>query len=314
MKVKIEVTPDLDVLFGDNNENINLIEDEFGIQIGLLSDSVVLSGSKGGITKVERIFEEYEILRNQGVDFLDVDFNSILKKIASDPSASLVKLIEKRTSVKSKKSVQPRSANQKSYIESIENNDMVFGVGPAGCGKTYLSVAMAVEALESKKVNRIILVRPAVEAGEKLGFLPGTLQEKIDPYLRPLYDALHDLIEPDRLSKMFEKNIIEIAPLAFMRGRTLSDSFIILDEAQNTTNEQMKMFLTRLGNNSKAVITGDITQIDLPISSRSGLLEAIDILKEVEGIHFTFFDDTDIVRHPLVQKIVKAYDSKKVKI
>ena len=314
MKVKIEVTPDLDVLFGDNNENINLIEDEFGIQIGLLSDSVVLSGSKGGITKVERIFEEYEILRNQGVDFLDVDFNSILKKIASDPSASLVKLIEKRTSVKSKKSVQPRSANQKSYIESIENNDMVFGVGPAGCGKTYLSVAMAVEALESKKVNRIILVRPAVEAGEKLGFLPGTLQEKIDPYLRPLYDALHDLIEPDRLSKMFEKNIIEIAPLAFMRGRTLSDSFIILDEAQNTTTEQMKMFLTRLGNNSKAVITGDITQIDLPISSKSGLLEAIDILKEVEGIHFTFFDDTDIVRHPLVQKIVKAYDSKKVKI
>jgi phosphate starvation-inducible PhoH-like protein len=314
LKVKIEVTPDLDVLFGDNNENINLIEDEFGIQIGLLSDSVVLSGSKGGITKVERIFEEYEILRNQGVDFLDVDFNSILKKIASDPSASLVKLIEKRTSVKSKKSVQPRSANQKSYIESIENNDMVFGVGPAGCGKTYLSVAMAVEALESKKVNRIILVRPAVEAGEKLGFLPGTLQEKIDPYLRPLYDALHDLIEPDRLSKMFEKNIIEIAPLAFMRGRTLSDSFIILDEAQNTTTEQMKMFLTRLGNNSKAVITGDITQIDLPISSKSGLLEAIDILKEVEGIHFTFFDDTDIVRHPLVQKIVKAYDSKKVKI
>jgi len=207
--------------------------------------------------------------------------------------------------------VQPRSINQRKYVEAIEQNDMVFGVGPAGTGKTYLAVAMAVAAINTKKVNRIVLVRPAVEAGEKLGFLPGSLQEKVDPYLRPLYDALYDLLEPEKVDKMLEKNVIEVAPLAFMRGRTLNDAFIIMDEAQNTTIEQMKMFLTRMGNNSKAVITGDITQIDLPNPRRSGLLDAINILDAVEGIQFCHFEDCDVVRHALVQRIVRAYESAK---
>jgi phosphate starvation-inducible PhoH-like protein len=191
---------------------------------------------------------------------------------------------------------------------------MVFGIGPAGTGKTYLAVAMAISALLSKRVNRIILARPAVEAGERLGFLPGTLQDKIDPYLRPLYDALYDLLEPEKVDRYLEKNVIEIAPIAFMRGRTLNDSFVILDEAQNTTSEQMKMFVTRLGFNSKAVITGDITQIDLPNARRSGLLEVIDVLKNVEGLNFAYFDDGDVVRHHLVQRIIRAYDDHKNRI
>jgi phosphate starvation-inducible PhoH-like protein len=200
--------------------------------------------------------------------------------------------------------------NQRRYLDAIEKYDMVFGIGPAGTGKTYLAVAMAVSALNNKKVNRIILARPAVEAGERLGFLPGTLQEKVDPYLRPLYDALYDLMDQERVDRYLEKNVIEIAPIAFMRGRTLNDSFIILDEAQNTTSEQMKMFVTRLGFNSKAVITGDITQIDLPNARRSGLLEATDVLKGVDGISFNFFGEEDVVRHHLVQRIVRAYDER----
>ncbi|MFZ0645734.1 MAG: PhoH family protein, partial [Candidatus Acidiferrales bacterium] len=202
----------------------------------------------------------------------------------------------------------PKSTNQKHYIEALEAYDMVFAIGPGGTGKTYLAVAMAVTALLSKQVNRIILARPAVEAGERLGFLPGTLQEKVDPYMRPLYDALHDLLEADKLESFLEKGIIEVAPLAFMRGRTLNDSFVILDEAQNTTSEQMKMFLTRLGFNSKAVITGDVTQIDLPESRRSGLIEAIEIVGKIEGISLVYFDERDVVRHNLVQRIIKAYD------
>jgi phosphate starvation-inducible protein PhoH and related proteins len=200
--------------------------------------------------------------------------------------------------------------NQRRYIDAIEKYDMVFGIGPAGTGKTYLAVAMAVSALNAKKVSRIILARPAVEAGERLGFLPGTLQEKVDPYLRPLYDALYDLMEPERVDRFLEKNVIEIAPIAFMRGRTLNDSFIILDEAQNTTPEQMKMFVTRMGFNSKAVITGDVTQIDLPNARRSGLLEAAEVLKPVEGIFFNYFTEEDVVRHHLVQRIVRAYDER----
>jgi len=214
----------------------------------------------------------------------------------------------KQRSTGVKRMVQPRSLNQRTYLEAIEQNDMVFGVGPAGTGKTYLAVAMAVAALAAKKVSRIVLVRPAVEAGERLGFLPGTLQEKVDPYLRPLYDALYDLLEPERVDKMLERNVIEVAPLAFMRGRTLNDAFIIMDEAQNTTSEQMKMFVTRLGNNAKAVITGDVTQIDLPNPRKSGLLEAIDVLKGVEGIHFCHFEHGDVVRHQLVQRIIRAYE------
>jgi phosphate starvation-inducible PhoH-like protein len=213
-----------------------------------------------------------------------------------------------------KRTVQPKSINQRRYLETIEKNDMVFGIGPAGTGKTYLAVAMAISALVSKRVNRIILARPAVEAGERLGFLPGTLQEKVDPYLRPLYDALYDMLEPEKVDRYLEKNVIEVAPIAFMRGRTLNDSFIILDEAQNTTGEQMKMFLTRMGFNSKAVITGDITQIDLPSAKRSGLIEAMEILKGVEGISFVHFDETDVVRHHLVQRIVRAYEDNKNRV
>jgi phosphate starvation-inducible PhoH-like protein len=209
-----------------------------------------------------------------------------------------------------KRQVQPKSMNQRRYLDAIEKYDMVFGIGPAGTGKTYLAVAMAVSALNNKKVNRIVLARPAVEAGERLGFLPGTLQEKVDPYLRPLYDALYDLMDPEKVDRFLEKNVIEIAPIAFMRGRTLNDSFIILDEAQNTTSEQMKMFVTRLGFSSKAVITGDITQIDLPNARKSGLVEAAEILKAVEGVSFNYFTEEDVVRHHLVQRIIRAYDEK----
>jgi phosphate starvation-inducible PhoH-like protein len=207
-----------------------------------------------------------------------------------------------------KKILAPKSVNQRRYLEAIERNDMVFGIGPAGTGKTYLAVAMAVSALINKQVARIILTRPAVEAGERLGFLPGTLQEKVDPYLRPLYDALYDMLEADRVEKLLEKNVIEVAPIAFMRGRTLNDSFIILDEAQNSTPEQIKMVLTRLGFNSKMVINGDVTQIDLPNARRSGLIEATEVLRGVEGISFVQFDDKDVVRHTLVQRIVRSYE------
>jgi len=233
----------------------------------------------------------------------------------ADPKATLRGLAEAgRQRSFGRRTVQPKSVNQRRYLEAIEKYDMVFGIGPAGTGKTYLAVAMAISALLAKRVNRIILARPAVEAGERLGFLPGTLQDKIDPYLRPLYDALYDMLDPEKVDRYLEKNVIEIAPIAFMRGRTLNDSFVILDEAQNTTSEQMKMFVTRLGFNSKAVITGDITQIDLPSARRSGLLEAADVLKKVEGLTFVYFDEGDVVRHHLVQRIIRAYDEHKTRV
>jgi phosphate starvation-inducible protein PhoH and related proteins len=235
--------------------------------------------------------------------------------LTADSSATLRGLADAgRQRSLGRRMVQPKSVNQRRYVEAIEKHDMVFGIGPAGTGKTYLAVAMAISALLAKRVNRIILARPAVEAGERLGFLPGTLQDKIDPYLRPLYDALYDMLDPEKVDRYLEKNVIEIAPIAFMRGRTLNDSFVILDEAQNTTSEQMKMFVTRLGFNSKAVITGDITQIDLPNARRSGLLEAIDILKRVEGLTFVHFDESDVVRHHLVQRIIRAYDEHKTHV
>jgi phosphate starvation-inducible protein PhoH and related proteins len=229
--------------------------------------------------------------------------------VISDTSTSLRALVEsgKQRSF-GKKVITPKTLTQRRYMDAIEHHDMVFGIGPAGTGKTYLAVAMAVGALLAKRFSRIILTRPAVEAGERLGFLPGTLQEKIDPYLRPLYDALYDMIDPEKIEKLLERNTIEIAPLAFMRGRTLSDAFIIMDEAQNCTPEQMKMILTRQGFNSKMVITGDPTQIDLPGGTRSGLIEVIEVLRGVEGIQFVQFDDRDVVRHSLVQRIVKAYE------
>jgi phosphate starvation-inducible PhoH-like protein len=241
--------------------------------------------------------------------FTDKELREAFAQIAEDRAFSLRDYFTKtRFNPAGKKQVAPKSANQRKYIQAIQDSDVVFGIGVAGTGKTYLAVAMAVQALMQKQVNRIVLARPAVEAGEKLGFLPGDLQDKVDPYLRPLYDALFDLIDYERVTRLLEKRVIEVAPLAFMRGRTLSDAFIILDEAQNTTSEQMKMFLTRIGFGSKAVITGDVTQVDLPTGKRSGLIEAERILSQLEGIEFVYFTDKDVVRHKLVQMIIRAYE------
>jgi len=313
LKIALEITPNLEPLFGTRDDNLRLIEDSLGVRIDLRSDAVHVEGSEAAVERVRQIFADFETLRRKGINPHNGELNALLRVVVADPSISLQSLADacKQRSVGIKKNVQPRSINQRKYVEAIEQNDMVFGVGPAGTGKTYLAVAMAVAALNAKKVNRIVLVRPAVEAGERLGFLPGTLQEKVDPYLRPLYDALYDLLDPDKVDKLFERNIIEIAPLAFMRGRTLNEAFIIMDEAQNTTIEQMKMFVTRMGNNSKSVITGDITQIDLPNPRKSGLLDAINILDGVEGIAFCHFEECDVVRHALVQRIVRAYESSK---
>ena len=316
MKIALEITPNLEPLFGTRDENLRLMEDALGVRIDLRSDAVHVQGPEESVGRVKRIFADFESLRRAGVHPHNGELNSMLKLVVADSAVSLRGLAEaaKQRSTGMKRgnqgTVQPRSVNQGRYLEAIEQNDMVFGVGPAGTGKTYLAVAMAVAAMNAKKVSRIILVRPAVEAGERLGFLPGSLQEKVDPNLRPLYDALYDLCEPEKVDKMLEKNVIEVAPLAFMRGRTLNDAFIIMDEAQNTTTEQMKMFLTRLGQNSKAVITGDITQIDLPNPRKSGLIDAINVLDGVEGIQFCHFEDVDVVRHSLVQRIIRAYEGK----
>lgn len=312
MKKNIEITPNIETLFGTRDENLRLLEDGLNVTIDLKAESVEIEGAARDVSRAEQVFSDYEHLQRSGFSFVNGDLSSMLRVLASDASVTLRGLAEagKQRSF-GKRTVQPKGINQRRYLESIEKNDMVFGVGPAGTGKTYLAVAMAISALVSKRVNRIVLARPAVEAGERLGFLPGTLQEKVDPYLRPLYDALYDMLEPEKVDRYLEKNIIEIAPIAFMRGRTLNDAFIILDEAQNTTSEQMKMFLTRMGFNSKAVITGDITQIDLPSNKKSGLVEVLDILKDVNGISFVHFDESDVVRHHLVQRIVRAYDDHK---
>jgi phosphate starvation-inducible PhoH-like protein len=313
LKIALEITPNLEPLFGTRDENLRLMEDALGVSINLRSDAVHVEGPAAAVERVRGIFRDFEAMRRQGIHPHNGELNGMLRLVVADDAVTLQSLADsgKQRSAGVRRAVQPRSVNQRKYVEAIEKNDMVFGVGPAGTGKTYLAVAMAVAALNAKKVSRIVLVRPAVEAGERLGFLPGTLQDKVDPYLRPLYDALYDLLEPDKVDKLLEKNVIEVAPLAFMRGRTLSDAFIIMDEAQNTTIEQMKMFLTRMGPNSKAVITGDITQIDLPNPRKSGLVDAINVLDGVEGIEFCHFEDSDVVRHALVQRIVRAYESAK---
>jgi len=313
LKIALEITPNLEPLFGTRDENLRLMEDNLGVQIDLRSDAVHVDGPEEGVARVQRIFQDFEALRRQGVNLHNGELNGMLRLVVADPATTLRSLVDsgKARSAGIKRTVQPRSLNQRKYVEAIEQNDMTFGVGPAGTGKTYLAVAMAVAAMNAKKVSRIVLVRPAVEAGEKLGFLPGSLQEKVDPYLRPLYDALYDLLDPEKVDKMLERNVIEVAPLAFMRGRTLNDAFIIMDEAQNTTIEQMKMFLTRMGNNAKVVVTGDITQIDLPNPRKSGLVDAINVLEGVEGIRFCHFEYSDVVRHALVQRIVRAYESAK---
>ena len=312
---QLEITANTESLFGPRDENLHLLEGGLNVTIDLRSDHIHIEGAARDVSRAEQVFGDYEYLRKSGYTFHNGDLGSMLRIVISDPAATLRGLAEAgRQRSFGKRVVQPKSINQRRYIEAIEKNDMVFGIGPAGTGKTYLAVAMAIAALLNKQVNRIVLARPAVEAGERLGFLPGTLQEKVDPYLRPLYDALYDLFDQEKVDRYLERNVIEIAPIAFMRGRTLNDSFIILDEAQNTTSEQMKMFVTRLGFNSKAVITGDITQIDLPNARRSGLIEAADVLKGVNGISFNFFDESDVVRHQLVQRIIRAYDDHKVRL
>jgi phosphate starvation-inducible PhoH-like protein len=310
MRKNVELRPNLETLFGTRDENLHLLEAGLNVTVELKPNSVQLDGSPEDVARVEQVFNDFDYLRAHGQQVFNGELTSMLRVLVADPAVTLRQLAEagKQRSVGNKRQVQPKSVNQRQYLEAIEQSDMVFGIGPAGTGKTYLAVAMAISALVSKKVARIILARPAVEAGERLGFLPGTLQEKVDPYLRPLYDALYDLLEPEKVDRLLEKNVIEIAPIAFMRGRTLNDSFVILDEAQNTTSEQMKMFVTRLGFNSKAVITGDITQIDLPNPSRSGLIEAMNVLQGVEGIRFQMFTDVDVVRHHLVQRIIRAYE------
>ena len=279
------------------------------MNIGARGNELLIDGDPRDIQTVEQVLNDFSDLFNEGNTFSDKELRDAFKQIAEDRAYSLKDYFTRsRFNPSGKKQVAPKTANQRKYIDAILNNDLVFGIGPAGTGKSFLAVAMAVNALFQKQVSRIILTRPAVEAGERLGFLPGDLQDKVDPYLRPLYDALFDLVDNERVTKMLEKRIIEIAPLAFMRGRTLSDAFIILDEAQNTTSEQMKMFLTRIGFGSKAVVTGDKTQIDLPRGQKSGLKEAEQILDDLEGIEFINFTEKDVVRHKLVQMIVRAYE------
>ncbi|HZI17473.1 MAG TPA: PhoH family protein [Pyrinomonadaceae bacterium] len=308
---KIELPPRaIETLFGVHDQNIKYLETLLDVRVNARGQDLNVDGEPRDVETVERVLEDFADLFREGKSFTDRELREAFAQIAEDRAYSLRDYFTKaRFNPAGKKQVAPKSATQRRYIESIQANDCVFGIGPAGTGKTYLAVAMAIQALTQKQVSRIILARPAVEAGERLGFLPGDLQEKVDPYLRPLYDALFDLIEAERVTKMLEKRIIEVAPLAFMRGRTLAEAFIILDEAQNTTSEQMKMFLTRIGFGSKAVITGDVTQIDLPTGKRSGLIEAERILRGVEGIDFVYFTDKDVVRHRLVQMIIRAYES-----
>jgi phosphate starvation-inducible PhoH-like protein len=308
---QIELPPKgLETLFGVHDQNIKYLESLLAVQINGRGHSLTVDGEPKDVATVQQILEDFAELFAEGRQFTDKELREAFAQIAEDRAYSLRDYFTRsRFSPAGKKQVAPKSAMQRKYVEAIQQRDIVFGIGPAGTGKTYLGVAMAVQALMQKQVNRIVLARPAVEAGEKLGFLPGDLQEKVDPYLRPLYDALFDLVDYERVTRLLEKRVIEIAPLAFMRGRTLSDAFVILDEAQNTTSEQMKMFLTRIGFGSKAVITGDVTQIDLPTGKRSGLVEAERVLAGVEGIEFVYFTDRDVVRHKLVQMIIKAYET-----
>jgi phosphate starvation-inducible protein PhoH and related proteins len=309
MKASVRISRGVESLFGTRDENIRLLETGLNVNTQLVDSNLEIEGDEENVSRAENILEEYNVLLREGHVFNNGDLNSYLRVVTLDREVSLRALVlSGRQRNFGKKVLAPKSINQRRYLEAIERNDLVLGVGPAGTGKTYLAVAMAVSALINKQAARIILTRPAVEAGERLGFLPGTLQEKVDPYLRPLYDALYDMLDSDRVEKLLERNVIEVAPIAFMRGRTLNDSFIILDEAQNSTPEQMKMILTRQGFGSKMVVNGDITQIDLPNGRRSGLIDALEVLRGVEGISFVQFDERDVVRHTLVQRIVKAYE------
>jgi len=310
MRHTVEIAGRIETLFGTLDENLKLLESALQVTTEIHDNSLLVEGDSAQVERAVRILNEYNRLVRAGRSMDNGEVKALFRVATEDPKASLHTILGSEVRPRSfgKKNVAPKSANQRLYMEYIERYDMVFAVGPGGTGKTYLAVAMAVSALLSKRVSRIVLTRPAVEAGERLGFLPGNLQEKVDPYLRPLYDALYDMLEGDKVEKLLERATIEVAPIAFMRGRTLNDSFIILDEAQNSTVEQMKMVLTRQGFNSKMVVTGDVTQVDLPSGKRSGLNDALDILRGVEGISFVHFDDKDVVRHSLVQRIIKAYE------
>jgi phosphate starvation-inducible PhoH-like protein len=296
-------------LFGVQGEHVKRIERALGVNITTKANTIVVYGDDIEVDLSRRLVQELYSLLKKGYPLYPSDIDYAIQILSSDNSVNLEEIFLDTIYISSKKRViTPKSLVQKEYIDAIRQYDIVIGIGPAGTGKTYLAMAMAVSSLLKKEVDRIVLTRPAVEAGEKLGFLPGDMYEKINPYLRPLYDALHDMMDFDRTSKLIERGVIEVAPLAFMRGRTLNDSFVILDEAQNTASEQMKMFLTRLGFNSKAVITGDITQVDLPENKNSGLIEIQGILKDIEGISFVYFSEKDVVRHPLVTDIIRAYE------
>jgi phosphate starvation-inducible PhoH-like protein len=306
------VLPDNGVLrslFGEHDRNLKLIERLSAVKLGVRGNVISITGDPLAVAFTRTLLSRLYDITRKGYPVYPADIEYAHRILSEDCAADLERIFLDTVFISAQKRIiTPKSIAQKQYIDAIRNADMVFGIGPAGTGKTYLAMAMAISALLEKKVSRISLARPAVEAGEKLGFLPGDLSEKVNPYLRPLYDALFDMIDFDRASALMHKGIIEVAPLAFMRGRTLNDSFVILDEAQNTTSEQMKMFLTRLGYGSKAVITGDVTQIDLPADKASGLVEAEALLCKTEGIHFVHFSELDVVRHPLVMDIIRAYN------
>jgi phosphate starvation-inducible PhoH-like protein len=310
MSKRIMVPEDgIETLFGSYDENLKHFESLFNVRIRTQGQELLVDGDPPGPENVDRVVGQLSSLMRDGYKLSNSDVKTASDLVAQDQSVDLREhFLKGSLTPGGKRRIAPKTINQRRYLDAIEANDIVFGIGPAGTGKTYLAMAQAVAFLVSKKVSRIILARPAVEAGEKLGFLPGDLQEKVNPYLRPLYDALYDMLDVERVGRYLERGTIEIAPIAFMRGRTLNDSFVILDEAQNTTSEQMKMFLTRLGFGSKAVITGDITQIDLPAGRISGLVEAMKVVGDIEGISFTYFDERDVVRHKLIAQIVKAYD------
>jgi phosphate starvation-inducible PhoH-like protein len=298
----------LQSLYANDLKLLKTLEDSLGVKVTTREGWVKLEGEPGKIDQAQRVFDQLEEARQKGVNIHRHEFNYALNSVAEARDENLGDVVSTKIATSSRKPpIIARTAGQRGYIEAIQKHDVVFGIGPAGTGKTYLAVAMAVAALKKEQVARIILTRPAVEAGEALGFLPGDLQEKILPYLRPLYDALHDMLEPEEIERLVARQTIEVAPLAYMRGRTLGNAFVILDEAQNTTTEQMFMLLTRIGPNSKCVVTGDVTQIDLPPNKRSGLVEALQALKAVPGIAIVYFNDRDVVRHELVRAIINAY-------
>ena len=308
-KLKLREGTNTAALFGHHDRHLKLIETELGVRLSARGEELTLDGLPEAVRQAERILLELASLTYDGVTLQAEDVTQALNALRHSPDASVKDVLGSQAAiVTNKRFIGPKTSTQKAYIDAIERHDVVIAIGPAGTGKTYLAMAMAVSALMKKEVSRIILARPAVEAGEKLGFLPGDIYEKVNPYLRPLYDALFDMMDMERANRLIERGDIEIAPLAFMRGRTLNDSFVILDEAQNATAEQMKMFLTRLGFHSKVVVTGDITQVDLPSDRISGLIDVKDILSDIEGIAFVYFNETDVVRHRLVQEIIKAYD------